>query len=70
MSDTFKPVIEFNISFTADKINVLVIVCSSPHFTTKKDTLYDAIKPLIWFKCILLKSQLIVFHFANLFFKP
>lgn len=69
MSDPFKLVIQFNISSTAGKKCALVIVCDSPQFATKRDTLYDAIKPLSWFKCILLKSPLTVFCYSNLFFK-
>lgn len=65
MSDAFKLVVQFNISSTAGKKSVLVIVCDSAHFATKRDTLYDAIKPL----CILLKSPLTVYRFSNLFFK-
>lgn len=63
MSDAFKLVVQFNISSTAGKKIVLVIVCDSPHFATKRDTLYNAIKPLSWFKCILLKSPLTVYRF-------
>lgn len=50
MSDKFKLIIEFNISYfytsTKSKISVSAIVYGSPHFATKRDTLYDTIKLL------------------------